>query len=94
MPGRCGSCGEIDAENGPIAEGKITSDITVSSGPPWNSIGVVMPLSFDPMVERHPLAQAVSGRLAMNARALFSFARLGTATLDGTLVVPDGKTGG
>jgi hypothetical protein len=34
---------EIKAENGPIAEGKITSDITVSAGPPWNSIGVVMP---------------------------------------------------
>lgn len=34
---------EIKADNGPIAEGKMTSDITVSAGPPWNSIGVVMP---------------------------------------------------
>jgi hypothetical protein len=50
MPGRRGSCGEINAENGPIAESKITSDITVSAGSPWHSIGVVMPLSFDPMV--------------------------------------------
>jgi curli biogenesis system outer membrane secretion channel CsgG len=33
---------EIKAENGPIAEGKMTSDITVSAGPPWNSIGIVM----------------------------------------------------
>jgi hypothetical protein len=31
------------AENGPVAEGKVTSDITLSAGPPWNSIGVVMP---------------------------------------------------
>jgi hypothetical protein len=62
---RTGQTLEINAENAPIAEGKITSDITVSAGLPWNSIGVVMP---DP---RHPLAQAVSGRLAMNARTLF-----------------------
>lgn len=34
---------EIKADNGPIAEGKMTSNITVSAGPPWNSIGVVMP---------------------------------------------------
>jgi hypothetical protein len=34
---------EIKAENGPIAQGKIASDITVSAGPPWNSIGIVMP---------------------------------------------------
>jgi hypothetical protein len=34
---------EIKAENGPIANGTITSDITVSAGPPWNSLGVVMP---------------------------------------------------
>jgi hypothetical protein len=34
---------EIKAENGPIAEGKVTSNITVSAGPPWNSIGTVMP---------------------------------------------------
>jgi hypothetical protein len=29
--------------NGPIADGKMTSDVTISAGPPWNSIGVVMP---------------------------------------------------
>jgi hypothetical protein len=34
---------EIKAENGPIADGKTTSDLTISAGPPWNSIGVVMP---------------------------------------------------
>lgn len=34
---------EIKAQNGPVAEGRLTSDITVSAGPPWNSIGVVMP---------------------------------------------------
>jgi hypothetical protein len=34
---------EIKADNGPVAEGKLTSDITVSAGPPWNANGVVMP---------------------------------------------------
>src|ERR1700704_4315430 len=34
---------ELKAENGPLAEGKLTSDITVSGGPPWNSIGILMP---------------------------------------------------
>jgi hypothetical protein len=34
---------EIKAENGPIAEGKMTSNMTVSAGPPWNSIGIVLP---------------------------------------------------
>jgi hypothetical protein len=34
---------ELKAENGPVAEGKVTSDITLSAGPPWNSNGVVMP---------------------------------------------------
>ena len=34
---------ELKAENGPVAEGKVTSDIKLSAGPPWNSIGVVMP---------------------------------------------------
>jgi hypothetical protein len=34
---------EIRAENGPVAEAKATSDITPSVGPPWNSIGVVLP---------------------------------------------------
>jgi hypothetical protein len=34
---------EIKAENGPIADGKMTSDVTISAGPPWNAIGVVMP---------------------------------------------------
>ena len=34
---------ELKAENGPVAGGKPTSDITVSAGPPWNSIGIVMP---------------------------------------------------
>lgn len=34
---------ELKAENGPVAEGKVTSDITLSAGPPWNSNGIVMP---------------------------------------------------
>ncbi len=34
---------EIQAEKGPVAEGKLTSNVTVSLGPPWNSIGVVLP---------------------------------------------------
>ena len=34
---------EIKAENGPVADGKLTSDITVSAGPPWNSLGVILP---------------------------------------------------
>jgi hypothetical protein len=38
-----GTALEIKAENGPIADGKLTSDLTVSAGPPWNSIGTVMP---------------------------------------------------
>ena len=38
-----GSTLELKAENGPVAEAKATSDITLSAGPPWNSIGIVMP---------------------------------------------------
>ena len=38
-----GSTLELKAENGPVGEAKVTSDITLSAGPPWNSIGVVMP---------------------------------------------------
>jgi hypothetical protein len=34
---------EIKAENGPVAGGNVTSDITLSAGPPWNSNGVVLP---------------------------------------------------
>src|SRR3984893_2586701 len=34
---------ELKAENGTVAEGKVTSDITVTAGPPWNSIGLIMP---------------------------------------------------
>ncbi len=38
-----GSTLELKAEGGPVAEAKITSDITLSAGPPWNSNGIVMP---------------------------------------------------
>jgi hypothetical protein len=38
-----GSTLELKAENEPVAEAKITSDITLSAGPPWNSNGIVMP---------------------------------------------------
>jgi len=34
---------ELKAESGPVAEGKVTSDITLSAGPPWNSNGIVLP---------------------------------------------------
>jgi hypothetical protein len=33
---------EIKAENGPLADGKLTSDITLSAGPPWNTLGVIL----------------------------------------------------
>jgi hypothetical protein len=38
-----GSTLELKAEGGPVAEAKITSDITLSAGPPWNSNRIVMP---------------------------------------------------
>ena len=38
-----GSTLELKAENGPVAQAKMTSDITLSAGPPWNSNGVVLP---------------------------------------------------
>jgi hypothetical protein len=38
-----GSTLELKAENEPVAEAKITSDITLSAGPQWNSNGIVMP---------------------------------------------------
>ena len=37
---------EIKAENGPVADGRLTSDITVSAGPPWNSLGVILPAGY------------------------------------------------
>ena len=40
---QAGNTLEIRAENGPVAEAKVTSDITLSVGPPWNSIGVALP---------------------------------------------------
>jgi hypothetical protein len=40
---QAGTTLEMRAENGPVAEGKITSDITISAGPPWNSLGVILP---------------------------------------------------
>jgi hypothetical protein len=38
-----GSTLELKAEGGPVAEAKITSDITRSAGPLWNSNGIVVP---------------------------------------------------
>ena len=34
---------ELKNNQGPFADGKLTSDITVSGSPPWNSIGIVLP---------------------------------------------------
>ena len=48
---------ELKAENGPVAEAKVTSNITLSAGPPFNSNGLV---PLDPMVERYALAQIVT----------------------------------
>jgi hypothetical protein len=34
---------ELKAENGPIAEAKVTSNRTLSAGPPFNSNGLILP---------------------------------------------------
>jgi hypothetical protein len=34
---------ELKNEQGAFAQAKVTSDITVSGGPIWNSIGIVLP---------------------------------------------------
>jgi hypothetical protein len=34
---------ELKNDQGPFADGKLTSDITVSGSPPWNAIGIVLP---------------------------------------------------
>ena len=34
---------ELKNDQGSFANGKLTSDITVSSTPPWNAIGLVLP---------------------------------------------------
>ena len=34
---------ELKAENGPVAEAKVTSNITLSAGPPFNSNGLILP---------------------------------------------------
>jgi hypothetical protein len=34
---------ELRSEKGPIAGARLTSDITISGGPPWNSLGIVLP---------------------------------------------------
>jgi hypothetical protein len=38
-----GSDLELKNDQGAFANGKLTSDITVSSTPPWNAIGIVLP---------------------------------------------------
>jgi hypothetical protein len=38
-----GSDLELKNDQGAFANGKLTSDITVSGGPPWNAIGLVLP---------------------------------------------------
>jgi hypothetical protein len=34
---------DLKNEQGSIAQAKLTSDISVSAGPPWNSLGLIMP---------------------------------------------------
>lgn len=34
---------ELKNDGGVVAEGKVTSPITISGNPPWNAIGVVLP---------------------------------------------------
>jgi hypothetical protein len=38
-----GSALELKNDQGVFANAKLTSDITVSGGPPWNTIGIVLP---------------------------------------------------
>jgi hypothetical protein len=38
-----GSDLDLKNENGSVAPAKLTSDITLSGGPPWNAIGIVLP---------------------------------------------------
>jgi hypothetical protein len=38
-----GSDLELKNDQGSFANGKLTSEITVSGGPPWNAIGIVLP---------------------------------------------------
>jgi len=38
-----GSDLELKNDQGSFANGKLTSDITVSGDPPWNAIGIVLP---------------------------------------------------
>jgi hypothetical protein len=34
---------ELKSQDGTVAEGEMTSNITVTTGPPWNSSGINMP---------------------------------------------------
>jgi hypothetical protein len=34
---------ELKSQDGTVAEGKLTSNVTVTAGPPWNSNGIIMP---------------------------------------------------
>jgi hypothetical protein len=34
---------DLNNQDGSFADAKLTSDITISGGPPWNAIGVVLP---------------------------------------------------
>ena len=38
-----GSALELKHQDAEIAEAKLTSNITISGGPPWNSIGIALP---------------------------------------------------
>ena len=40
---QAGTSLELKNDQGAFADGKLTSDTTVSGGPPWNALGIVLP---------------------------------------------------
>ena len=40
---QAGSALDLKNQDGSFADAKLTSDITISGGPPWNAVGVVLP---------------------------------------------------
>ncbi len=34
---------DLKTQQGSIAQAKLTSDISVSAGPPWNAVGIILP---------------------------------------------------
>ena len=36
---------DLKNQQGSIAQAKLTSDISLSAGPPWNSLGLILPIT-------------------------------------------------